>query len=461
MNTTTVVHDNIVSTAGGAVIITTHSALIDGAKIGTAVRSLSEDTSSTQEFVDWGETNDTPNLLKADLESSTVVTAGMRVASKLMYGGGLVYGTINLDGGKRNWSYAYDIEVERWLRKSNVARQLFALLYDLSFAANAFPLFTKSADGKSIARLSTKHTRAMFTRLGRVNGYGEHDKVYVNPDFGTNFYKEENTKVYKCAPEYGTADWVREKVKPGESFVLPIKAIDTGRQNYAQPDWNSARVSNWISIGKSVAALNKAMMNNSMRPLWHIEIHPDFWVVKFTKEVWSAYSPAQKLDKIKEFQTDLANTLLGVDNAGAYIASSFAHEAGLPEKAYSLLKITALENKLLQGKDGFYLTTSREVSQHAVVSMGLDSAMLGTMPGDGGMGAGSGSNNRVAFNQRVLLSKADQDMVLNFMYMVAEVNGWNEAYEWVIEQGLITTLDAGAEAEKAKPLGNENGGVNG
>jgi hypothetical protein len=456
----TIAHDGLISTVGGAAIITTSSALLDGTKVGGVVRSSSENV-ETVEHAQWGDMDDMPNLLKADLESSTVVTSGMRVASKVVYGGGVVYGKITVDNGKRNWHYAYDAVIERWLRKNNFAKQLFTIFYDLSFTGNAFPLFTKSTDGKSIARVSTKHTRSMFTRLSKVNGYGEHAHAFVNPDFGTNYYNAENTKKYKCAPEYGTAEWIKENIKPGESFIFPLKTVDSGRQNYSMPDWNSARTSNWISIGKSVAALNKAMMANSMRPLWHIEIHVDFWANMYGKDAWAAYAPAQKLEKIKEFQTNLANTLLGVDNAGAYIASHMPYEQGVPEKAFSLLKITPLENKLLQGKDGFYLTTSREVSQHAVVSLGLDSAMLGTMPGDGGMGAGSGSNNRVAFNQRVLLSKADQDMVLNFMYMIGDVNGWDEDYEWVIEQGLITTLDAGAEAQKTEPMANGEGGVNG
>lgn len=452
--------DTLVLEYGGVVIHTNISMATDGYKQ-PVHRSAEELQNTSEDWVPWGLNDDFPQTLKKEAESDTVILPGIRLGARLLYGGGLSYGTIEIKDGKRDWKYQRRIEIEKWLRRSNFPRQLMTILYDLSFYADAFPMFTLSADKKTIARVSLQHTRAPWVRLGKVNTYGEHEKAFINTDFGLPGYNKEATKPIECAPSYGAVDWIKDKMKGGQSFILPIKQIDAGRQNYSIPDWNSAREMNWVQIGKDIAKLNKAYLNNAMRPMWHVEIHSDFWPARYGKETWTRLTPAQKKAKIDDFHKDLAAKLGGVENASTYMSTPLAHVKGFEHQAFSLVKITSLENKMEKGSDGWYLATSREAGQHKVVALGLDSAMMGTIPGDGGMGAGSGSNNRVAFNQRVLLSKGDQDMYLNFMYMVAEYNNWGEELEFVIDQGLITTLDAGAEASAPVAPSNNVKGVNG
>jgi len=442
-------------------ILSIPKAMSDGSKQ-PSTQSADELQNSNKKWAPWGSNDDVPNLLKKDAEQNTIVLPGIRLASKLIYGGGLSIGKTVIDEkGKRDWQYVKDKGVDKWMRANNFAKQLFSILYDITFYGNAFPMFTLSLDGKTITRLSVNHSRALFTRLSPINQYGEHEMAFINADFGNSSKKEGVTIELPAAPEFGAVQWIRNKVKPGKSFILPIKSIDAGRQNYSLPDWNSAREMKWLEIGKDIAALNKAYLANSMRPLWHIEVHPDFWPTRYGAEVWIKMSAELKKSHIDKFHSDLMSKLGGVDNAGSYISTPLAMLKGFPEKAYELVKITCLENKVDKGKDGWYLTTSREAGQHLVVSMGLDSAMMGTIPGDGSIGGGSGSNNRVAYNQRVLLSKPEQDMYLNFMYMVAEYNGWNEELEFVIEQGLITTLDQGGEATRAAAPADVPKNVNG
>lgn len=152
---------------------------------------------------------------------------------------------------------------------------------------------------------------------------------------------------------------------------------------------------------------------------------------------------------MKEQVNEWKKALFGAENADAVIATAMKHVPGKNEETYSLVKITKLDNST-NGKDGSYLNASREASQHKIIAMGMDPTLVGALPGDGGMGAGSGSNNRVAFNQRVLLSKADQDNVLQLMELIRDFNEWPETMEFAIDQGLITTLDAGAEAAVTK-----------
>jgi len=407
-------------------------------------------------WVKNGGSDDYPLQLRTDAENDTVILPGLRLNAKLLYGGGLVYGRFKKnDKGELDWQYEYDLAIERWLRNTQMARQLFTLFYDIAFGAIAYPLFTKSVGGNSIAMMRLEHSRYMHCRLDKVDANGNHKYCFVSPDMGTSYFDEKKMQKYLVAPQYGTAEWVK-KLAPGTSYVLPIKLVDTGRQNYPKPDWDSARSSNWVSISKSIAALNKGAIDNSMRPMWHIEIHQEFWPNYYGEEVWSKLFPPEKREKIKQYCDIIAKHLMGAENTGKYISSAILAPANQPEKLYHMLKITALENKVQLGSDGWYLTTSREASQHKVAAMSLTPSLMGIMPGDGGMGAGSGSNNRVELNQRVLMGVSEQDMFTNFMYHVAEVNGWPLDLVWTIKQGLITTLDSGAESSATSPMENTN-----
>ena len=392
-----------------------------------------------------------PNELRTDAEGDTVISPGLRLNAKLLYGGGLVYGRFKkLDSGKLDYQYEYLPQIEGWLRNTNISRQLFTMFYDLSFGGTAYLLFTKSFDGR-IRSVRVEHTRYTHCRLNEVNSNGEHTKCYVSPDMGTSSLDPQKVTEYAVAPNYDTVEWVK-KLAPGKSYVMAIKAVDTGRQVYVKPDWDSARASDWVAISKSIAALNKSALNNSMRPLWHIKIHQDFWPNYYGEAAWKAWNDTQKRDKVKAYCDVLANELMGAENTGKYVASPVISSKLAPEKLIDMLTFTPLENKVQLGQDGWYLTTSREASQHKLSAMSLTPALTGMMPGDGGMGAGSGSNNRVELNQRVLMAVAEQDMYINWIYHVAEINGWPTDLVWTIKQGLITTLDTGAETTTTAPM---------
>ncbi len=425
-----------------------YSAAASGPK---ATPSAIEEVDLNTKFVKWGTDNTYPKQFQTDVESDTVILPGVRLNAKLLYGGGLVYGKIVPVDHDLDWQYSRDLVIERWLRANNIARQLFMLFYDLSLINIAYPLFTLSADGKSIARMSMQYTRAINTRLSPVNAYGEHTMAFTHPDMGTSDFKNADAKQFKTAPSFNTVEWIRKNVKGGESFVVPIKGVDTGRQVYPMPDVESARKSKWVRISKTIAALNEAALLNGMRPMWHIEIHDSFWPNWVGAEVWASLEIDNKKAKIKEFNEAISKQLIGVENTGNYISSPMVSLPGVPDKILHLIKITPLENKMALGSDGWYLTTSREASQHKLSAMSLTPALTGMMPGDGGLGAGSGSNNRVELNQRVLMSVADQSMFLNWMYMVAEYNGWDEELEFVIKQGLVTTMDQGKETQTKLP----------
>lgn len=416
-------------------------------KLPTSVNK-NEDITTATNYVTAGQNDNFPNKLIEAFEKDTVLTPTVRLAATLLYGGGIAIGQYQYVNNKRDWQpYNYP-PFWKWAKATALNMQLFTILYDYCYFAIAYPMLTLSLDGKTIARVSTKNSRSKACRLGRKKANGEYDEVFINPDFGTSYFNKELTKSLKVIPEFAGAEWLKKNAKPGASYIFPIRRIDSGREYYPMPDGYSAISSGWVEIASLIAIYNKAVLKSGATFKWHIEVHPDYWPSRFGLK-WEQSSPTEKVEMMKEQVNEWKKALFGAENADAVIATAMKHVPGKNEETYSLVKITKLDNST-NGKDGSYLNASREASQHKIIAMGMDPTLVGALPGDGGMGAGSGSNNRVAFNQRVLLSKADQDNVLQLMELIRDFNEWPETMEFAIDQGLITTLDAGAEAAVTK-----------
>lgn len=402
----------------------------------------------------WGTTDDFPQLLKKDLVADTVLKPAIRLKSEMYYAGGLIYGEYKYDNGEKNWQYVYNQDIEDFFEANAIERQYYQLFYDLCTFQIAFPQMVLSLDGKRITTLNTDFTRAPHCRLGKLDGTGKYEKVFLNADHGTNNYKQDESKELKCAPIIGTLDWIKANVNKGESFVLPISITDGFSQYYPEPDWNTARNSKWVEISRDIAIFNKSLIGNKLTILYHIEVHPKFWPATFGTTAWEAMTNEQRIGKIKEWAGKMANTLKGAENVGNVLTTEMGVANGFDDKTYELLKITKVDREI-DFKEGAYLPTSKEASEHKIFSMGLHSDITGVTPG-GGMGAGSGSNNRVAFNQRAMLAKAIQDMAVYPLNIIKRFNGWPSNVKFTFETSLITTLDQGAETAKQSPSGGNN-----
>lgn len=448
MNSQSVGHGVFV--LSGEVLVSAPHAL---AEKPTAGIRLSEDYYKSAKHIYWGENDDFPLLLQKDLNSDTVLKPGIRLKSELYYAGGLIYGKKVLEGDRVvGWDRCYNQEIEDFIGDSFLSLQYYQIFLDLTKLQIAFPQLCLSIDGKKITRMTAEFTKAAHCRLSRVGSNGYPETLFVNPDFGTNDWKETNNKTLPCAPLFATEDWIKNKVGAGKNFAMPIVIPDGVNIYYPDPDWNSARNSNWVQISKDIAVFNKALVNNKLTILYHIEVHPEYWPSLFGEKEWTAKSADEKVAAIKTWATAMSNNLKGAENVGNVFVTNQGISNGNPEKTYSLVKITKVDREI-DFKEGAYIPTSKEASEHKTFALGLHSDITGVTPG-GGMGAGSGSNSRVAFNQRAMLAKAVQDIALQPLRLISRYNKWPKEYEFTFETSLITTLDAGAETMKATHVAN-------
>lgn len=402
-----------------------------------------ENSTETTHYA-WGGSDKFPIDLIGDAKKDTVILPGLRFKTEMQYGAGLSHGTISIDKttGKETFVPQRVPEVISFLRNSNSAYTFYTIFYDLNFFGVAFPMFHLSKDGKSIVRMSTRGSRAKACRLGKADKYGNFNIVRVNADFGTSDRDPNADISYDCAPQQGLHEWLEERKakKNTKPFIFPVFLPDYGSTYYPTPDWNSARESKWLELSSQIAIFKSFMMKNQVSLQYHIEIHNEYWPTRFGREQWGKMSEEEKLNAAQDEFNEINDRLTKPENSGKSIMTSLGYSKNQPDKTYSLIKVTEIGHKF--SKDGTYIEDSKEASEHKISALGLHPEIIGAAPGQK-MGAGSGSGNRTAFNQRVYMSKGIQDFVAYPMYQVAQYNGWSPDLEFVFRNSLIETKDRG------------------
>ena len=90
---------------------------------------------------------------------------------------------------------------------------------------------------------------------------------------------------------------------------------------------------------------------------------------------------------------------------------------------------------------------SQESASHVFTAGGVAPTLMGIQPGKN-MGAGSGSDARVAFNNFISTSTFEQHLVLEVLHFIRDYNGWPENLEFRFKQPLIMTLDKGKQTQQ-------------
>lgn len=409
------------------------------------VAQADETPEEAEKMIPWGTDNMFPNDLVESARYDTVITPGLRFKTQMQFGGGVAHGLIEIDPktNKEVFRPQRIPEVVKFLRDSGDS--IFTALYDLNFFSNAFLMLHFTADGKKATRFSIHNSRAKNCRHKKKNTVGDFTQVVVKPELSNLNATETSSQTYSVPPTYDACQWLKDK-KPGV-VIIPLREIDHGNSYYSVPDWNTARESKWMEVSKDIANFKKFLIENQITLKYHIEIDPKYWPSLFGKDDWKSWDQERRKSKVKEHFDFMSDWLTKKENQGKSFMTGFAESAHLSDKQISLVKFTPLENKF--SKDGVYIEDSKEASDHKISALGSHKDIIGSSPGNT-IGSGSGSGNRVAFNQRVSMSKSIQDLVLAPLYLVAEFNGWGDDLEFRMRESLITTLDSGGEMTETK-----------
>lgn len=426
------------------------------AKPSRSTSSLAEKENKGKDHALWGHDDNLPQDLQLEAEHNALVSGIIRLKSEMQYSGGLTYGLKKLqevgDGSKEYFKPVINLEIEEFLRDNNIPEFILSSFIDLNTYGMSFPQIILNRKRDKIKRLINHTTRAKSCRLTPMDKKGNHSEVHVNLYFGTEAYNGKDTTKIPALPFYGKIDHIRE----GKSlqYVNILKVPDLGRINHSHPDWASVRNSDWLEVAQLIAQFKKYLLKNQASIKYHIEVDAEFWPEKFGRDEWEALKLEEKQDKQKKVIEEWSKWMSDPEKAGNMQVTSMEWDRHNGTHR-SFWKVTEMKGYV--SKDGIYIEDSREASENIMVSFNMHPEILGNAPGTA-LGSGSGSGNRVSFNQRLSMAKFSQDLMLSTLNLIAQFNGWaeeeqakesgNGVFEFRLRNSLITTLDTGASATK-------------
>jgi hypothetical protein len=313
---------------------------------------------------------------------------------------------------------------------------------DFYWFYNYFPEMIVSNDRSKIVSISAQE--ASFCRWEKPNSStGLVERCYINAnwDNGGKEDSPETIVVPVLDPYYDPVGNLKAR-KDGFKYIYPVSYPSPGNSFYQLAPWDSLRKNGWLELASMIPKWKKALMKNQLSIKYHIEIPEYYWRWKY--KTWDEMGQDQQVAARKKEMTEFNDFLTGEENAGKSVMTSSKFDAGSNTK-YPGWTITVLDDKM---KDGTYIEDSQEASAHILFALGVDGTLIGNSPGKS-MGAGSGSDKRVAFNQYIILRKAEEDLILEPLNFIRKYNGWDPELRFRIVRQEITTLDKGKETTPA------------
>lgn len=396
------------------------------------------DDSSAGKMALWGEGNDFPQTVIADVRKDPEIGTLLDKEARLLYSGGLVYGTLDFnDKGEEIIKPLQPAERKRvsdWLVKSNIKRYLLEAAKDLYWFYNAFPEVILNVGRTEIIQLCVQP--AEICRWEKMDSTGRVKKCFINANFPQYDEKHATTKTLNVIdPYYNPAETLKKM--SGTNFIYPLSYPTPGSTYYQLADWNSIRASGWLDVSMAIPKFKKSFITKQLNIKYHVEISQLYWENKYPgwKDKLQAEREKIRLDELTKFN----EILTGVEKAGNSIITAM-HTDPVLGKEYSLWKITIIDDKY---KSGQFLEDGKDASLYKMSAIGLHPALIGTMPNNG-MG-GAGSNIREAYNLHMMMVRAHQDIILEPLDLVKAYNGWPDDLVFRFRNSFMNTLDAGKE----------------
>lgn len=312
-----------------------------------------------------------------------------------------------------------DPEIKKWFRVSNFNKYLIEALTDFYWFFNAFPELIISRDRSMITQIVLN--AAENCRWQKMGKDGFSKKIYVNANWPNAKAGDPETTEIPVIDPY-SVDKVEELRAAANLFkvVYPITYPTPGKTYYQLAHWDAFRSSGWLEVASLIPKYKLSKMKNQMSLKYHVEVPYEYWVKRYKD--WET-KPDLKEKRKQEESLRLNKFLTDVENTGKSIMTDYGWDKTL-NKEMPGWRIKAIDQKA----EGTGLNEdAAEASSYLMRALGVDPAIVGAGPGKN-IGAGSGSDKRVAFNIYVSLLQTYRDAVLEPLNFVADYNGWFDKY---------------------------------
>lgn len=404
----------------------------------------------------WGDDNNYPNDIVADVKKTSVLSSALYWVSKAWYSGGLVYGSLQMSEDKKKVELIRSIntEIESFLARNFITTKYLPLisLHYITFW-NVFSQLVLNPDRSKIIAL-----RAFKSPWCRISPQDEKSRrnttAYVNSNSTYGFQKDAYTLEQPLVDtEFMPVESLRLR-SDGSQYIYKVSGPGLDEHTYPRAHWQAVRDSKWLALANQIPIFKNAFLKHQLSPSKHVEIHEEYWSHKYADQ-WDGFDAKEKFAKKKAEYEFIGKCLNDVENAGkGLFTSKWTDDAGTEIHG---ITITELKN---EGVSGLYNEDSQEANSHILYAIGFSGNLIGATPSKT-LGAGSGSDKNADWNILVRNSKPEQDMVLEVLNFVSQYNNWVDEKGmpivfWFENYYQQTQNQVTPENRLIQPIGNKN-----
>jgi len=382
------------------------------------------------EYQKWGATNLYPKEIREKIQKSTTANPLAVKSVCMMYGSGLVYfkELKEKDGVSRDFSEIK--EVEEFLYNNDIESFLIERLMDHRFYNNMFCEYLLNAAATEI--LSLNHLEAEFCRFGSVK-----EGKIINVKYSSDWSKTSITPQdipYISDLEKRNRDSILNKAKSAKKFATHSGLPSPGTTMYNIPvHAGLVRENGWLDYSNSIPELMNQINKSGLKVRYHVEIPVEYWT---TVEPKFQSMTKEEQKKIMDLEIDRMEDFL-IKNGSAIFYSNYSKDK-ITGKEIPGWKITAIKDPVERDK---FLTSVQEADVQSARSFMVDLSLAGIQSEGGKMGAGSGSDKRVGFDNSISMTHAEQLYVLEPLYVVKRFNNWPINLKFAFQHEITTTLN--------------------
>lgn len=399
-----------------------------------------KDKSGSEPIAYWGEDNLFPQTVLKHARQNSLVSSTLSWKIRALYAGGIQYGRYDYDDNGESVFLpdTKNTAINAFLNQSKIELYLASTISDFYWFYNFFSEMILSKDRKKI--VSLRPQKAAFCRWGKQNQKGLIDRCYISPNWDNGAkYNSKETQTVDAIDIYDLPDDVRKK--KFFKFIYPSSYPTPDRVYYQLADWNSLRTSGWLDFANYIPVFKKALMKNITSIKYHVAISQDWWSWKYPN--FQTMTDTERRALMSREVDDFEKVMAGSENAGKSIFTTFKTDPQTG-KAYEGWVITPIGDKI---KDGAYIEDSQEASSHLLYALGVHGSLIGSTPGKG-MGGGSGSDAREAFNIYQSLCEIEKDLIFSPLHFVRDFNEWDSDICFRFKRPILQTLDKVTKSQR-------------
>ena len=393
----------------------------------------------------WGENDRWPTTTRLKIENVPIAGRTINQLVNMLYGNGIAYyRNSDLGSDPTQPSRAYIPAIENWLRQNRIHTQFItAQFQDFRYSWNAFSELVFSKDRKLITNIY--HKTAEHCRLSQQDE-NELRSLWLlySPDFA---YQQPANERIRQIPLY---QWDAEEEFMAALFGAGFHKMawhsryPTAGNYYARPYWMGLfRDGGWIDASIRVPEVVNAMMKNQIILKYQVLIPEDYFRIRHQN--WDNYTDEERNKTIDTMIGAINSALKGEENAFTSIATVFK-QSPINGEAIGKVEIIAVDDKL---KKDEWVPSSETADAQIVQGLGLHPSQVGLAPQGGKMGAGSGSDQREAFNTAISTNNIEQQICLEPLNWIAQYNRKADPENWDITFFIDHTMHTTTNAQES------------